>query len=68
MNLKKANEILTGWKNVIFKDKTVEEMATKRVIICSDCPYNKHSICSQCGCPLAAKTRSPESKCPEGKW
>lgn len=26
------------------------------------------AICGSCGCPLAAKTRSPEEHCPEGKW
>lgn len=24
--------------------------------------------CNNCGCPLAAKVMSPESRCPIGKW
>lgn len=25
-------------------------------------------VCGLCGCPLAAKTMSPKSTCPLGKW
>ena len=64
----KFEEITTGWKNVVFKDPEVELVANQRALICAQCPFNKHNVCSKCGCPLTAKTRSPKSKCPEGKW
>lgn len=66
--LKELNDIVVGWKNVIFTDKEVEKMAFERAQICAACPFNKNSVCTKCHCPLAAKTRSPKSKCPEGKW
>jgi len=64
----KLEEIVAGWKNVIFTDKAVEEMALKRATICAECPHNVNKICQECGCPLVAKTRSPQSKCPKNKW
>ncbi len=64
----KFDEIVSGWKNVIFKDKDVEKMANERALICAGCPFNVNNICQECGCPLVAKTRSPQSKCPKNKW
>lgn len=64
----KFNEIVSGWKNVVFKTPEIEEMAHKRALICAACPHNVDRVCQECGCPLVAKTRSPESKCPMKKW
>ncbi len=66
--MSKLTEIVQGWKNVIFPNKEAEQMAIKRAVICAECPFNINNTCQQCGCPLIAKTRSPQSKCPEGKW
>lgn len=64
----KFKEIKEGWQNLLFKDPEIEKMANERAAICAACPFNLHSVCEKCGCPLAAKTRSPKSKCPENKW
>lgn len=64
----KLEEIVVGWKNVLFEDKVVEEMAVKRAQICAACPQNINNTCQACGCPLVAKTRSPKSSCPLKKW
>ena len=66
--MNKLQEILNGWKNVIWEDPKIEDLAFKRAIICSDCDKNVNNTCSVCGCPLLAKTRSEFSKCPESKW
>lgn len=64
----KLQEIIEGWKNVIVKDAVIEEIALQRATACSVCPYNKKNVCSKCGCPLIAKTRSPKSSCPDNRW
>lgn len=66
--LKKFREITEGWKNVAFENPEVEKIANDRATICAGCPFSKAGICTKCGCPLKAKTRSIQSKCPEGKW
>ncbi len=67
----KLNEILNGWKNLIFRNSEIEEEAKRRAKICSGCSevgMRPMVHCKKCGCPLAAKTRSETSKCPLGKW
>ncbi len=66
--MSKFKEILSGWANVVWSSPEVEKIAMDRVLVCSDCFYNTNNTCSQCGCPLIAKTRSEYSKCPMGKW
>lgn len=62
-------EIYCGWKNYVFPNKDIEELAKKRVVICVDCPKLKlNKICSSCGCYIPSKTRSPRSRCPLNKW
>lgn len=39
MNPEKLNHIISGWKNVVFKNKDVEELAIVRAKICSECPH-----------------------------
>jgi len=39
MNVNTFNAILSGWKNVIFKNKDIEELAIVRAKICSSCPH-----------------------------
>jgi len=74
--MSKAKEILEGWTNVVMKKEHVERIALARMNICNTCEHNseKHDTvrpdvhCVKCGCTLAAKTRSPDSECPIGKW
>jgi predicted RNA-binding Zn-ribbon protein involved in translation (DUF1610 family) len=61
-------EIIDGWKNYVFKNPLVEEEAKRRVEICASCEHSKkvlgNPVCTLCGCPLAMKTRSSKSECP----
>lgn len=72
----KFKEIFDGWKNVLFTDEEIEILSAERMAICNECPFKeevdlmglRNEICGECWCPLKAKTRSPESKCPKDKW
>ena len=64
----KMSEILEGWKNVVFPNEHVEQIAKARAGICAGCEFNVKSRCTKCGCPLVAKTRSMQSHCPIKKW
>jgi len=64
----KIKSILTGWKNVVWKDKEIEAEAIRRVEICADCSSNRNTICKQCGCWIPAKARSMIEACPINKW
>jgi len=64
----KIKSILTGWRNVIWKDKETEQEAIRRVKICADCKHSKNHICKQCGCFIAAKARSMIEVCPIDLW
>ncbi|MFT3908322.1 MAG: hypothetical protein QM737_02765 [Ferruginibacter sp.] len=72
--IKKAKEIITGWKNVVFTDEEIEKLSAERMEVCNACPFKQFSeilkmeICGECLCPLKAKTRSPLSNCPKKKW
>jgi len=60
----------------------IEEISNKRLSICRECPRNSINYyktsskvnlrpdehCVECGCTLAAKTKSLKSQCPLGKW
>ena len=64
----KLNEIIDGWGKFFVKEPNTEKIAMERAEVCSSCEHNVINICDQCGCPLAAKTRSKKSKCPKNKW
>lgn len=64
----KLEEIVQGWKNLVFKTPEAEELAKKRAEVCAGCDYNVLSVCVLCGCPLAAKLRSKKTTCPKKKW
>lgn len=68
--MNKFTEIVSGWKNLLFKTPEIEKVAKQRAKICSDCELNNGGSCSSCGCLLSAKTRSMSdtNKCPIGKW
>ena len=67
--MSKLSEIYEGWKNYIFQTPEIEELAKERIEICAVCEYfSSFHVCIKCGCPSMGKARSPESKCPLGKW
>jgi hypothetical protein len=47
-----------------------EELATKRLSICKECPFfiSLTGQCKQCGCFMNAKTKLSKATCPEHKW
>jgi len=64
-------------------DEKYRLMAEKRLILCNSCPIRTNNTCdpnkmilnkknnqmvSGCGCNISAKTLSPQSQCPAGKW
>lgn len=63
-----VGEILTGHVNLLLGKE--EELDQQRYKICLACAhYNvKLNSCPFCSCKMAAKRRSPKSKCPKGKW
>lgn len=64
-------------------DPITKEVSKKRLLKCNDCDIRVSNTCSPnkfginiiteqrvngCGCNIAAKTLSPSSRCPLGKW
>lgn len=82
--MSKLSRILEGWQNFISKSEVSEVMAAERATHCIDCRYAKKSMltafikddlkeiegykCNKCQCPLSAKLRSKEEKCPINLW
>lgn len=84
--LQKLERIAEGWTNVVFLSETVEVIARQRAISCAACEFAVESSwmtnvgddikeiqglkCDKCNCPLSAKTRSINEKCPlpDPKW
>lgn len=69
----KSEEVISGWKNWMFKKSTIEELAEERTKICRTnlCGFyvkEPYRGCSECGCPERQKTRSLKSRCPEKLW
>jgi len=65
--------IIEAYKNRVFPTEEVEAISAKRIEICMVCPHIGTNIvgnlkCSVCGCALKNKTRSPRTKCPDGRW
>lgn len=63
--------IIQGWGNWfldIVSDIRYADVFEERMRICKSCGKYLHGICSECGCVLAAKTKSEDSACPDGKW
>jgi uncharacterized protein CbrC (UPF0167 family) len=76
--------ILKGWFNYFFPTPKGEELVHARMVHCNACPQAqvrtyakviddevvqvKGKVCALCLCPLSAKLRSPEEKCPIGHW
>ena len=75
--IKKAGNIVEGYKNLVITNNVVEELACKRLDICRGCTFTKPLVkvnnvqyytCSFCSCPIDAKTRSTGEVCPINKW
>lgn len=82
--MSKIKNIISGWEKFIFKSEVTENMAIERAEFCAICPHNKHgklsafindeiqqvkgNYCDICTCPLSAKIRSINEKCPINKW
>lgn len=70
--MSKFNQIVEGWVNHIFPSEEIKKLAETRAKICSECPKLKNNFCSKelggCGCYIPAKTKSPDSTCPDDKW
>lgn len=72
MDLEQLGQIYEGWKNLVFKNKQVEDIALPRLEICAKCPIRTEGRCDSakggCGCNVEAKARCIECKCPKKKW
>ncbi len=70
--MSQSKEIFDGFKNLIFPNQRIEQLAESRLKICFECPIRTDNKCDKskggCGCYLSAKTRSETSKCPKGYW
>lgn len=78
--MSKLGEITEGWKNNLTPESMLDphilEVAKTRMAICQECEFisTKHKTirpdvhCTDCGCPLSAKTKSMQSACPREKW
>lgn len=69
------NAIVEGIKNTIVENEAIELLAAERKTICdsclslsTDCASLISLCCSECGCSIKFKTRSPGASCPLGKW
>jgi hypothetical protein len=83
MDLKKIwknrKEIYEGIKNSVIRDDYVEDIAAKRMAICTECSEidlkgskcevpGSQPCCGNCGCSLSFKTRALSTECPLGEW
>jgi len=72
--MSRFQEIVNGYKNLVksklgISSEKDEEVFTARRTICNACPNKTNAdTCGLCGCPLAAKTRSLITNCPDKKW
>jgi len=67
--MNRLQEIFKGWKNYMFPNKDIEEIAKTRMEICIGCDkLSDRNYCDICGCYMPAKVRSIKSKCDDKKW
>jgi hypothetical protein len=80
----KIKNILNGWGNFIEKSEVTETVAESRAKICATCFECKEGkllalikddlkeveghYCALCYCPISAKIRSINERCPLSKW
>lgn len=73
---KERHKIMEGIKNSVVRDEFVEDVASLRYNICSECEHHGDECaipgtapcCNECGCSLGFKTRALSADCPLGKW
>ena len=75
MTIKKFENIISGFSNIIFTKKDIELLAAERKLICKKCikcRYGSSLRCLKklggCGCFLPAKSRVPDEECPDLLW
>lgn len=76
---KNRKQILEGIKNNLFKKAHIEDIASERMLICTECEHYDikgegclvfgtapccNKLTGGCGCSLSLKTRSLSSACP----
>jgi hypothetical protein len=69
--MSRLSEIYDGWKNYVFPNPQVEELAKSRIAICveNSCgKFKQNNTCALCGCYMPAKVRSIKSHCNLKKW
>ena len=84
--LRKIKNIVSGWVALALGDEGATDLAKERAEHCAKCVHAKHKaylelindevevvngfVCELCSCPLSAKLRVPEEKCPDNppKW
>lgn len=59
----KVRSIAIGWSNVVWPNPETEKLAYKRIEVCAECERNVRGLCTDCGCWIPAKARSPEETC-----
>lgn len=63
--------IILGWWNLILdkiSDIKYKKEFDERLAICKQCDRMSFGVCKECGCIVAAKTKSEDSACPLKKW
>ena len=68
--INQVQEIVNGWKNLIFQNPVSEEIGEKRSQVCIVCINYKSQTkrCGICNCYVPAAVRSAKKRCPKGKW
>jgi ferredoxin-thioredoxin reductase catalytic subunit len=68
--MNEIEQIVDGWKNLIFQNSVSEEIGKKRLAICMPCVYRLKATnrCGACHCYIPAAVRSSKKICIKGKW
>lgn len=67
------NKIIKGWLNWLFPSRVpteAKELFDARLSVCerNECGKLKMGICTECGCPVKAKTKVFTENCPLNMW
>ncbi len=77
-------DIIEGWRNSLFPPahlrEQIEKVSEERLAICEGCEINSKNApshtwvtdlyehCTECGCPLVAKSKCLSCECGHKKW
>ena len=65
----KLQSIISGWKNLLYRNAEVEKIALERAKKCANCKYaNNINVCILCNCYIPAKVRSLKEECKDKQW